>query len=276
MVVLIVLALIYGCLQLTLVAVAFNWSGTLKRPLLWIALLIGAQAGWALWLNESPTVCGWMPVKYGIVVCNLIPGMIAATLAVLIASRSRNRLRTVVYVGLLLGVDAFFWGPAVYNPIRCGNSWAGACCLQTTDCTCMPAAAATLLKLRGVASSEDELKRLCLTTAHGTTLWGVYHGLREKADSAGKSVTVKRMPFDDFLREGRPALVLVMLSPKLDAQDARFSNRWGWRVNVAHAVVFLGALPGGKVCIADPRSGLETWDAEGLRALWRETAIYLD
>ena len=64
-------------------------------------------------------------------------------------------------------------------------------CLQTTDYTCSPACAATLLKKYGIAATEQEMAELCLTR-RGTSWQGLYRGLKLK--TAGTDWDVAGLP----------------------------------------------------------------------------------
>lgn len=267
---------LYAALQFAILLFAHFRQRPLKLGALWIVLLLLAIAGWAIWVNDSAAIFARWPNKYGIVIYNFVPLFVALLSAVMIALHRRSIARLVVYVLLALFVDAWFWSAAFYNPIHCEDRWAGSCCLQTTDYTCVPAAAATLLKINGIDSNEEALKTLCLTRTRGTSLWGLYRGLREKTDGREKRVTICETSISDFLERNKPAIVFVMLDAALDAKDKRYSRDWGWTVNVAHAVVFLEALPGNRVAIADPKFGVEVWNTEGLEALWQRKVVYLE
>src|SRR5581483_5301297 len=52
------------------------------------------------------------------------------------------------------------------------NYWSKGVCLQSKEQTCGPAAAATLLKEHGIAATEAEMARLCLSDQAGTSLYG--------------------------------------------------------------------------------------------------------
>src|SRR5205823_988864 len=117
-----------------------------------------------------------------------------------IAIPPRNVLRTALYGILLLCVDFYFWGGAFFTPFNSVDEWDGECCMQTSEYSCGAAAAATLLKLNGIDAHEAEMMKPCLTSFRGTSFWGLYHGLREKADAAGQRVIVADLSFEEFIK----------------------------------------------------------------------------
>src|SRR5439155_26252660 len=69
---------------------------------------------------------------------------------------------------------------AVFCLKKIKNRWRRDICLQTSHATSSPAAAATLLRSHGIDTTEEEMARLCLTNPDGTSLLGLYRGLRLK------------------------------------------------------------------------------------------------
>ena len=176
---------------------------------------------------------------------------------------------------LLAVADVAAWGHLLRPTPETGDERDGIACLQTTESTCAPAAAVTLLGLHGISSDEATLASSCRTTVSGTTRWGLWRGLRLATADSAWEVVAAESPIDDVLGRG-PAIVSVVLTAELDAQDPRYRGDWGWVLGQPHAVVYLG--PGdapGTVRIADPKMGVETWKEVALRALWHRQVFRL-
>jgi hypothetical protein len=250
----------------------FTFKNSIKQ--IAIVLLMLAVYAWTHWVNVAE-IYKIAPAKYGVVFYNPIPLFVAAILALLVALQSRRSIRIVLYGALWLVVNGYFFSSAFYNPIHCQDKWDRICCLQTTDSTCAAAAAATLLKLSGMNATEEEMKNRCLASTHGTSFEGIYCGLAEKAEGAGKRVDVGVLTCDEFLEKNEAALVLVMLDDELNRRDKRYSRDWGWIVGTAHAVVVVARADANHIWVADPGTGLEKWELDGLRNLWRNTAVFV-
>lgn len=273
---LIVLILLYAALQTALLAWAYHSRKEFKRGWLAIIFFLAIAAGWTLLINDSARVIVFAPLKHAVVLFNLVPLFLAAAVAMLIATHPKALRRTVLYALLLFSADFYFWGGAFYTPFATLDRWDRECCLQTTEYSCGAAAAATLLKLHGIEARESDMMKPCLTSFRGTSFWGLYHGLREMAGAHGKRVIVSDASAADFITLNKPAIVFVMLNAELDKKDKRYSRDWGWMVNSAHAVVFLGMTRDGRARIADPRLGIERWKVEGLEQLWQKRAMYIE
>jgi hypothetical protein len=175
---------------------------------------------------------------------------------------------------------------AFYFPFRlmtgrtpeCANLWwANRVCLQTSQATCSPAAAATLLKYHDIGASEEEMARLCLTRKNGTYLHGLYRGLRIKTRAAGYRVVVQSTELARLRSEvSLPVILNVKLTEAVNRRDPRYSKDWGWRVGVPHTVVLFRFTDGGRVRMGDPGVGHEHWDLQALRDLWHGEYIALE
>ncbi len=183
--------------------------------------------------------------------------------------------RMLVAALLVLVADIAVCWPLLRPIPVTADLWSDDACLQTTESTCAPAAAATLLRLSGITADEATLARWCLTSQAGTTHWGLWRGLRALSDGTPWAVRAGD-PGVDAVLAGPPAIVSVVLTKDLDRRDPRYRKEWGWILGQPHAVVYLG--PGSKpglVRIADPKVGVEEWDESGLRELWNGQAFWL-
>jgi len=240
-----------------------------------IALSVLLAWGFVMWMQDSIWLARLMPWS-----AVLVLGMWALPLSGLVVgvvwgSAKLPALRKTVFSVALLGVATYsstshLWGA----PPPCDALWRDGVCLQTTQSSCGPAAAATLLHLHGIESSEAEMARLCLTRSTGTTLLGLYRGLRLKAAERGMSVELLHGTIDDLRRLARPAVIWVEL-PDRDDIDPRYREHWGWEPGVRHAVVLLGFDGDGQPIIGEPAVGRERWGIDGLTTLWSGEAMAL-
>ncbi len=271
---LITLILLYLAIQFAAAwAISRTKMNDSLRQIAIVALMLASYL-WAHYVNVA-AIYKFLPAKFGVVFYNPLPLILTCIFALLIANQTRRIVRIAVYTTLWLLVNGYFFSPAFYNPVQCQDRWDGICCLQTTDSTCAAAASATLLKLHDIPTTEDEMKNRCMASTHGTSFEGIYLGLAEMAELRGKRIDVDILTFDDFIAKNENALVLLMLNDELDKIDHRYSRDWGWIVGTVHSVVFLGKADENHVWIADPGTGLEKWKLEGLRNLWRDTALFV-
>ncbi|MDX1931173.1 MAG: hypothetical protein SFU56_01070 [Capsulimonadales bacterium] len=151
--------------------------------------------------------------------------------------------------------------------------------MQTSNSSCSAASAATLLAVYGIPATEKEMASLCFTRQDGTSMLGVYRGLRMKTRGTPYAVSVLAGGnVEDLRRLSREGPLL--LSVGLDRFswkkiDPRYTEAWGWAPGKRHAVVLFRFLPGEEVEIGDPSVGRERWKVESLSVLWHGDAIRL-
>lgn len=220
----------------------------------------------------------WLPVSSLIVLSNWLP-LLAAVLAAVVWRRMQfSPPRQLVYTGALcLSAGYALVHPLLGNPPECGDRWDQlGSCLQTTNITCSPACAATLLSLHGIEANEREMARLCLTR-NGTSWQGLYRGLKLKTAGTPWDVEVRQCSAQE-LREltGQPMILSVGLESG-STVDGEFSEEFGWVPGVNHSVMLLGFSPQGNAVIADPTQEQcrEHWDRETFETLWRGYAFRL-
>jgi hypothetical protein len=171
-------------------------------------------------------------------------------------------------------------------PPVCADLWIDSVCIQTSRVTCSAAAAATLLRAHGIAATEHELARLCLTRRSGTSRLGLYRGLalktrdsRWRVEVFGGNLELLRETFANRpgaaimpeLSLGSPAsgpVILFVGLPAKSGLDPRYADQWGWLPGVQHAVVFDGFAGDRRVIVGDPSMGAEYWLEQGVRDLW--------
>ncbi len=156
---------------------------------------------------------------------------------------------------------------AIRPPPAGGNQWNSGVAMQTSWATCSPAAAATLLRAEGIATSEAEMIPLCLTDSAGTPTLGLYRGVKLMANRNGLAVEILDSNIDELLTDGDWPVLLAVELP-FGVADRRYADQWGWIPGMGHTVVALGRVPDGRVIIGDPSVGLEAWSKDDLRVLW--------
>jgi len=156
-----------------------------------------------------------------------------------------------------------------------GDFWVDGVCIQSTPSSCSACAAATLLKSHGIETSEHEMSTLCLTRAWGTSMWGLYRGLKLKASGTGYRVEMRRQDIEDLGSKGDDPVLLIVGLDKGGAEDPRYEKDWGWTAGVRHAVVFLRFAEDDLVEMGDPSVGREYWTVQNIRDLWKGYAIRL-
>ena len=87
--------------------------------------------------------------------------------------------------------------------------WKDNVCLQSTGFTCTPAAAATLLKVHGVDTSESEMAAACATTRSGTHVLGLARGLASKLPEGKFAVRACRLVPNEILRAHLPCITFT-------------------------------------------------------------------
>lgn len=246
----------------------------------WLALLIVSILGY--YIQEvfyDLRLATWLPTSALIVVGNWLPLLAMALAALAWRTEPSGTLRQVVPVAVLgaasLSVIVY---PLLGSPPRCqaehwdiyGN------CLQTTEFTCSPAAAATVLRAHGIDASEQEMADLCLTR-RGTTWPGLYRGLKLKTAGTKWDVEVLSGPPHEWsdLQSG-PIILSVGLSREARV-DANFSDEFGWIPGVNHSVVLWKLRPNGVATITDPTQPhcRENWEPNMLHLLYRGCAMRL-
>ena len=172
------------------------------------------------------------------------------------------------FAAILIGSCLFYSYGVLFRPKPPLHSrWLNGVCLQSSNASCSAAAAATLLALYGIPTTEAEMAELCFTGDDGTSMQGVYRGLKLK--TAGTPWKVEPFSGDlHTLRSAEAAFLSVGLG-RWQKADPRYSRVWGWAPGTMHSVVFLGFAEGGKVNVADPDVGREQWFEQGLIDLWK-------
>jgi hypothetical protein len=225
------------------------------------------------------TLASWLPYSNLVVIGNWFP-IAACALAGLVWHRVPGQVwrKSFSAVGLISAASYTLLWPMLGEPPLCENIWtADGICLQTTPRTCTPACAATLLRLRGIAATEQEMSELCLTR-EGTTWQGLYRGLKRKTAGTPWDVEVVQCDADQlFAFADQPWILSVGLPPTTPTNQQAVTSEWGWKPGIGHSVTLLGRTHHGRLVVADPTPGIgrEEWNADDLRFLFRGTAMRL-
>jgi hypothetical protein len=91
-------------------------------------------------------------------------------------------IRVMMLIILLIPYLKPLFAPLRYDKIC--DRWAGSVCRQTTQSTCGPASAATVLKYFGISATEAQIAKECHTSAYGTENWYIARALRRRGLSA--------------------------------------------------------------------------------------------
>jgi hypothetical protein len=230
-----------------------------------------------LWYNVRLTAI--LPFSNLVVIGNWLPplaGLLAGFAWRRIYGRIVRKTLCTSALAIVAGYAAVL--PMLGEPPRCFDEWDGdGICLQTTQHSCTPASAATLLRLHGIAATEEEMAELCLTR-EGTTWMGLYRGLKRKTQGTRWDVEVIECRAGELPRTPtEPMILSVGLGSEIAERDESRFAEWGWRPGQGHSVVLLsGSTPGGfKIADPTPGYGIEIWSSMNLEELFQGTAVRL-
>ncbi len=238
--------------------------------------VVGFLVAFVLRWSRGVLLAQIVPMTNAIVLADAVPPA-AALLAGLAWARipgGAGRRAVLVVPLLLVGVHhSYSWMLA--DPPPLANHWRRGVCVQTSGASCSPAAAATLLRAYGIATDEAEMARLCLTRRNGTSMLGLYRGLRLKTAGTPWRVEPFATGTADLRAFDGPAILSVGI-PRGGVPDARYEQLWGWVPGVRHTVVAFGFRAGGaELEVGDPAIGREHWSVDDLHVLWQGEGLRL-
>lgn len=246
----------------------------------WIAIPVATlAAGWlvldVLVLRHSAIFARVIPWADVIALGNLSPLAIALLVAMLFRLRSGNIAFSIILAVALGGAGTWQSYRWLFDPKpETNDRWRGIVCMQTSGATCSAAAAATLLGMHDIPTTESEMADLCLTTLDGTSQLGLYRGLCIKTRGTPWKVEVFGGDIERVYASA-PAVISVGIGRFQDV-DPRYEREWSWSRGVLHTVVFLGTVRDGKrVYVADPGVGQEQWMRENAKTLWKGAGFRL-
>ena len=210
---------------LTLLAssiVLFWWGATIARDLSARHARCAVLATVALIVVFGVAVHGtllpaeYLPFSNAVVLGNWLP--LGASLLSGIVARARSvPLWRRALCGLVLVVLGWctVLGHSPSPPKISRGRFQDGVCLQTSSVSCGPSCAVTLLHCHGIEASEREMTELCLTNRTGTSLLGLYRGLKLKTRDTRWDVDVVRGGIEELLSaEQYPLIVSVRLEPE--------------------------------------------------------------
>ncbi|TWU39077.1 Peptidase C39 family protein [Novipirellula aureliae] len=255
--------------------------------------LLGAPV-FSWFLSEQLWLAKFIPVSGAVVWSNFTPVLLAVAAGTVFANQANSILRRgMVGTPLLVIAMACLIGPMARPVIRPlagfdfdgaqsqASQWRNGVCLQSHESTCCPASAATLLKLHGVDSTEQEMARACLTGQDGTSSLGLFRGLSTATRQASKKACVaNRNPESWTSGNQLPVIALVRFESCLPARQTHFTDRYFRLTSYGdhregHAVVVVGHTDDGDWQISDPAVGRVTWSDQQFRSRFTGQAIYL-
>ncbi len=267
--------LIIGLLSAMLFVMSLRLSRAVGERLnnLLAIMTVALIVGYVVHVQGRVALSHFLPFSNLIVLSNWQPLMVSM-LAGLIWHRLPRQIwrRSVVTIALVAACLTSVYTPILAATPQMRDRWDGNVCLQTSQSTCSPAAAATLLAAFNIPSTEQEMAVLCLTGQRGTTMMGLYRGLKLKTAGTPWDVYMFSDAKLDDLRGVGPVLLSVELR---DERLERYLQVWGWIPGVAHSIVVLGFIDEDRVLIADPAIGREIWFVDDLRLLWHGEGLRL-
>ncbi|MHC5083119.1 MAG: cysteine peptidase family C39 domain-containing protein [Planctomycetota bacterium] len=124
----------------------------------------------------------------------------AGALAGIIAAVSKKRkllsgsfILCLLILGIFIPHSKSIVFPVDYDNLN--ERWTNGFCLQSTNSTCGPASAATVLKHLGIEAGEKELARECYSYIGGTEIWYIARALRAR-DLQCRFVIYEEKPFE--------------------------------------------------------------------------------
>ena len=173
-------------------------------------------------------------------------------------SRQASRAVVSTVAGALLAVASYRAGvAATFNPADLsGTPNANGMCMQTSQYSCGAAAAVTFLAHLDITATEEEMARLCCTSAPiGTDPFSACRGLQKKLEGTGHDVEIRRCNWEDLRQCRMPVMAVINVGFMLD-----------------HWVVVL-SVDDETVVLADPTNGLLHVSREKFLREWRHILI---
>ena len=240
-----------GTVLLTFVYIRFVWDNTLLATVLPYSNLV--------------VLGNWFPLAAG-----FLAGVVWSRIP------PRRRLYPVLALFVAAAYSAAY--PLLGHPPQCRNTWyLNTICLQTTPATCTPACAATLLKDKGIETSEAEMARLCLTRDRGTNWTGLYRGLKLQTEGTDWTVTVIHGTARELLAKLDAPVIIAVGIPFDEPPDSYYRTRWIWNPGEEHSVLLgppddKGLFP---IVDPDPKVAFEKWTRKDILKLWRGQGMLL-
>lgn len=244
-----------------------NMAAILTAATLVVYIQCGYQSNWIIML---------MPLSNVIILGNWLPLFCSAIAGIAAGDSARPRWTRFALGGTVLGMGFYsMFHPLIgVSPVTRSSTRGSWMHLQSTDVSCAPAAAATLLSWHDLQATEAELAALSLTRRSGTQWSGTYRGLKKKVTGTPLRVELINGTIADLEARKGPFLLHVGLKNSSTA-PASYADDQGWVPGRAHAVVLLRFDDFGRALIFEPSAGKQWWNREDLEWLWHGQAMRL-
>lgn len=275
--------LVTGCFLLAALSMSALWLGyrvsrlSSRRVATGLQIMAGGlMAGYLGFLWNRPVLSHLLPTSNLIILANWLPIWGCFFVGVYSATKGIHRIRRGV-VGLTAIVACVYSAvaPLLGTPPSCvaGQTFRDALQFQSTPYTCSAACAVSLLQLHGIDATETELAELCLTR-QGTHWMGLYRGLKIKTQGTPWDVVVVPLSVDSLRNNGCSPGVL---SVQIDVAGFPEEVDHGFRSDVGHSVLYLGASTSESITVFDPSPdyGVEDWDHRVLNLIRNGVALHL-
>ncbi|MBI5366453.1 MAG: hypothetical protein HZA54_05420 [Planctomycetes bacterium] len=264
------MGIVWMALQVVLVPALFaaGWLAARRLPrrgVLGAALAVaGAMTGQYLLTWRPDLMDAWLPADFVYFeLTGLAPpsGFLLGAAAALVPSRFAQR--GLALLAVVLGIQTGLSGAWVLGDpgvTREATFVREVVCRQTTDWTCGAAALVSQLRANGIASTEAEMAKLCLTSREkGVTTLRLAFGLRRKLAGTAWRVKLLRLDESGLRRVRKPVVVDVKYDTLVD-----------------HIVTVLKVeeeASGTLVWVGDPLMGFTPKRIEEFLADWRGNAV---
>lgn len=262
-----------GCLLFWVVYCSYGHLSKAGRRLLILSLT--AIIVFHMWfLEDSVWIIKLLPFQGVVIYGNLYILTGAALSAILWKWKLAVGKRIIlVFLVMLLA-----WIPIVNQVFgekpKFQNVWIDGVSRQSSQDSCGAAAAATLVHYYGLETSEKQMAEASLTRQGGSSLCGLYRGLRKVMDGTPYKVIVGKAAIRQLgTQVPLPAILIVGLTGKVNDQEPRYAEKWGFQVGISHSIVVFNIREDGSVEVGDPAVGREIWSHEALVDLWHGTYI---
>lgn len=222
----------------------------IRHKVAWVTGFSMAAAATAyLYIYEmNPSILDIYDGENAIVLTNLSPLLLASAIGFI---DDNCRVKEI----MKLAVGFIVFQPTIVDIPLCQDIREDGIVMQSTETTCGPASAATLLSINGVHATEQEMAKYCLTdSARGTRWLGIYRGLKLKTRGTDLEVVAT----NEFQTSDLPAIVIVE----------------NGSIRGSHALVITGASKT-SYFISDPCLGMCVIDKKGFENHYKGVCLQL-
>lgn len=222
----------------------------------------------AFWLADNLCITRLLPIADVIIYGNIqgpAMGLLAGIAMVRMPGSFARRMVLVtplICIGIWRIVSPVIGTAPQIGPDRCVDGL----CRQSSTSSCSAAAAATLLMANGIPTTEREMIAACLTHIDGTSMLGLYRGLKMKTKGTAFTPVAMNYATRDPHVMNLPAVATISL-PGLPRGWQGIGNR--------HSIVVRRITDDGRVDIGDPFAGNQLMSVQEFSRSWNGDAIYL-